>query len=238
MPGSLWGRIEPLISQADGRGFETRRPLSGPRSVSHFLAANGCNSLARREQPWSRSHPLARAGPRVVVASWSHPLRVIQGPKRRGSKRLPRVLVPAVAGSNPVAHPHEFGSRPGDPDHTLAHDVRARGTSLPSKCLFSQPRRGAQKPVPEQPAGHESPTSRARAWGGVDAARWLDTERPLAPIRVRLADWFERALRRERRYRPLACEAIAPMQRKMPICRLEGRRSASPSVLLDPAVCG
>src|SRR5436190_5984520 len=77
-------------SQAEGRGFETRRPLSGPRSVSHFLAANGCYSLARPEQPWSRSHPLARARRRVVVASWSHPL--IQGPKRRGSKRIPRFV--------------------------------------------------------------------------------------------------------------------------------------------------
>ena len=136
---------------------------------------------------------------RILVAS-------VAGDRRTEAARLQAgtevfFLVPAVAGSNPVAHPHEFGSSPGDPDHTLAHDVRARGTcggtSLPSKCLFSQPR-----------AGHRSrfrssrlATNRRRAalerGEEVDAARCLDTERPVAPIRVRLADWFERALRRE-----------------------------------------
>ncbi|MFL5837366.1 MAG: hypothetical protein ACJ76K_12375, partial [Solirubrobacteraceae bacterium] len=70
------------------------------------------------------------------------------------------------------------------------------GTSLPSKCLFSQPRRGAQKLVPEQ---RLATNRRAAIERGeeVDAARLLDTERPVAQIRVRLADWFERALRRE-----------------------------------------
>src|SRR3954454_10907348 len=55
----------------------------------------------------------------------------------------------------------------------------------------------------------------------VDAARLVDTGRPVAQIRVRLADWFERALRREQSVRPLACEAIGPFQRQKTVLQVK-----------------
>jgi len=100
-----------------------------------------------------------------VVASWSHPLRVIQGPKRRGSKRLAR----AVADSNPVADLQEFGS---GRELRITRSLRRagagnmRGNISPFEMPLLAASRGAQKAVAEQPAGHESPTSRDRAWGG------------------------------------------------------------------------
>jgi hypothetical protein len=136
---------------------------------------------------------------RILVAS-------VAGDPRAEAARLQAAttgvfLVPAVARSNPVTHPYEFGFRPGDPDHTLAHGVRARGTcggtSLPSKCLFSQPRGGHRSRFRSSRLATNRRRAAIERGEEVDAARRLDTERPVAPIRVRLADWFERALRRE-----------------------------------------
>jgi hypothetical protein len=155
-----------------------------------------------------------------------HRLRYKKTPRRR--RWIPPAattgvfLVPAVAGSNPVARPHEVGSRPGDPDHTLAHDVRAGGTSLASKCLFSQPRGGTEAGsaaagwprIADEPRSSVGRRSMRRA-GLTPSARWRRSG----------CGWLTGSSGRcaaSSRYRPLACEAIAPMQRKMSICRLEG----------------
>src|SRR3954454_8354433 len=60
--GLVVGADRAVDSQAEGRGFETRRPLSGPRSVSHFLAQMAViRSLggSSRGRARTRSHGLA-----------------------------------------------------------------------------------------------------------------------------------------------------------------------------------
>jgi hypothetical protein len=66
-----------------------------------------------------------------------------------------------------------------------------------SECLFSQPRGGRE--AGSGAAGWPRIADAAAIERGeeVDPARRLDPERPVGPIRVRLADWVERALRRE-----------------------------------------
>jgi hypothetical protein len=114
---------------------------------------------------------------------------------------LQRVVVPAVAASNPVAHPARiwlYAGRSGsDARPRRAGAGSMRGTSLLRHASSRSLAEGA-KPVREQPAALESPTQRRSSVGrGWTRRRGLTPERPLGTFRVRPAEWVERALRRE-----------------------------------------
>src|SRR3954454_20189565 len=100
MPASLWGRIEPLIPKPKVAGSRPVVRFPG-LAVSRTFSRKWLYSLAGPEQPWSRSPCSPESRGRILVAS-------VAGDPRTEAARLQaarRVVVSAVAGSNPVAHP-------------------------------------------------------------------------------------------------------------------------------------
>jgi hypothetical protein len=128
---------------------------------------------------------------------------VIQGPKRRGSNRLPRVFfwsrrsrvrIPSLTLTNLALgreiritrSPTTCGRGEHAGEHLSLRNASSRSLAGGHRSRFRSSRLATNRRRAAIERGEE-----------VDAARRLDTERPVAPIRVRLADWFERALRRE-----------------------------------------
>src|SRR4051812_48500620 len=107
MPASLCGRIEPLIPKPNvaGSGPVVRFPgLAVSRTFSPQIGA--IRSLGRSSRGHARTRSHALAG-----ESWSHLGRIRCGGPRTEAARLqaaPTGCGPAVAGSKPVAHLHEF----------------------------------------------------------------------------------------------------------------------------------
>jgi hypothetical protein len=79
-----WPAGRGSASQAEGRGFEARRPLSPPRIGSHETAATERLSPPDSVSRMSSSHGVSRARRRIVATFWLH-RRVRGAPSARAS---------------------------------------------------------------------------------------------------------------------------------------------------------